>query len=205
MILFTFRAFQILGENLLCFAVWWLRSLKVIKCSAFKCTASPCMAGLQLHLCQTWLAPISCSHGEPQGACSPVVDQLLGAADTVWANPSTNQELQDGRLLREGRTRRALSDKHKAAASLTLFILSWDGAKGWLAEHLGHSCTAPYVVASQFTGDISACGWYPYVVFPYFSEGTWSWQFLQGSWPNDGSRFVLLSQWNWAKVEDKEK
>lgn len=34
MTLFTFRAFQILGENLLCFAVWCLRSLKVIKCSA---------------------------------------------------------------------------------------------------------------------------------------------------------------------------
>lgn len=96
MILFTFRAFQILGENLLC--------VLLCKCSASKFIISPCIVGLQLHFCETWLpVPINCSCGEPRGGCSCVVDQLLGVADTVWANPTTKQE-----LLREGKARWAL-------------------------------------------------------------------------------------------------
>lgn len=61
------------------------------------------------------------------------------------------------------------------------------------------------MLAGPPTGDISACGWHPYRVFLYFSGSAWSWQLLQGSWPNEGSKFVLLSCWNWAKVEGKEK
>lgn len=199
MTLFTFRAFQILGENLLCFAVWCLRSLKVIKCSALHDISVYCRIGASLlwnltagsHQLQPWRATGClqwCCGPAPGGSRHCLSQALYKAGAAAWQNAQRRQNHMG-------------LDKHKVAASHPLLM----GSRGDLLSTWGTPVMCPLWWLASLLEISQACGWHPYREFPYFSESAWSWQFLQDSWPNEGSKFVLLSWWNWAKLEDKEK